>query len=427
MTRWRKTTLGAVADILVGFAFKSADFSGNPLDARLLRGVNVSPGYLDWDSTAYWPIEKAAGSLYRLEGGDVVLAMDRPWIEAGLKRARVRQRDLPALLVQRVARIRGTAEVQTSFIHHLSATEAFSSYLSNVVTGATVPHISQSQISAFEFLLPPIAEQEQICEVLDGVDDLIDTTFRRIELLQSLAEAIYKEWFIRFHYPGHKAETRSGGSPQHWKSLSLDELADIVRGRSYRSSELVDSGGVAFVNLKCMKRGGGFRRDGLKRYTGRHTLEQQVSEGDIVLAVTDLTQGREILARATLVPPLGEEFGVISLDILRLVPKDPEDRLALFFALRCSDFADRVKEFANGSTVLHLSPSHVAQGQLLWPPKRLRSRFADIVAPMIGQIDDYIIATDRLQDLRKLLLPRLVTGRIAFTAPRIEAAMEFVP
>ena len=121
MREWPRTTLGTVADLLVGFAFKSAQFTDNPEDVRLLRGVNVGQGTLDWSRCTYWPSTEADGSRYRLRAGDVVLAMDRPWIDAGLKRSRIRERDLPALLVQRVMRLRGTPKARTSFVHHLIA------------------------------------------------------------------------------------------------------------------------------------------------------------------------------------------------------------------------------------------------------------------------------------------------------------------
>ena len=132
----------------------------------------------------------------------------------------------------------------------------------------------------------------------------------------------------------------------------------------------------------------------------------------IVLAVTDLTQGREILARATLVPRLREPQGVISLDVARIVPRAADERLWLFGALRWSDFADRVKEFANGSTVLHLSPDHVAAGLLLWPPDGLRSAFVRDLEPILAMVDELHDSSDRLAAMRDLLLPKLMTGQI---------------
>jgi type I restriction enzyme S subunit len=279
-------------------------------------------------------------------------------------------------------------------------------------------------------MLPPIEYQDRICEVLDALDEAIENNRRRIELLEQMAQAIYREWFVNFRYPGHEdvplADSPLGPLPEGWRACPLTDVAAIVRGRSYRRQELLDSGGVPFVNLKCMMRGGGFRRDGLKRYDGKYTSEQQVRQGDIVLAVTDLTQGREILARATLVPRLDDEFGVISLDVIRIVPKDPEDRLAVLFALRCTDFPDRVKEFANGSTVLHLSPRHVATANVIWPVESLRRRFTSTVEPMLNQCDDLSDAAQRIIEMRDLLVPKLVAGRIDVSSLDLNALVESV-
>lgn len=227
MTEWRETTLGDAADLLVGYAFKSAEFSEDAGDVRLLRGVNIGQGDLDWGRSAYWPTAEAEGSMYHLEAGDVVLAMDRPWIDAGLKRSRVRQEDLPALLVQRVTRLRGAAEARTSFIHHLIASEGFSRYIQSIVTGATVPHISQSTIAAFRFRLPPLDYQDRLCQVLDAIEDLIENNRRRIELLEQMAHAIYREWFVRFRYPGHEdtavVDSPLGPIPEDWEVQPLGD------------------------------------------------------------------------------------------------------------------------------------------------------------------------------------------------------------
>lgn len=296
--------------------------------------------------------------------------------------------------------------------------------------GATMASLNQDILR--QIVLPDLdlRSQESVIEVLGAIDDLIAINRRRTGLLEQMAEAIYREWFVRFRYPGHEDDTVVGSPlgpiPEGWEVHQLKELSSLVRGRSYRKYELVGTGGVPFINLKCMRRGGGFRRDGLKRYDGIYNNDQRVGMGDIVLAVTDLTQEREILARATLVPRLTEEFGVISLDVARIVPDDTEDRLPLFFALRCTDFPDRVKEHANGSTVLHLSPTHVAEGQIVWPAQALRRRFVQIVEAMIEQVDDLNDAGDRLARIRDLLLPRLVTGQIDVTNLDFDALVDSV-
>ena len=109
--------LGEVANLLTGFPFKSDKYVDDNDAPRLLRGDNVAQGVLRWDGAKRWP-QNATKDVadYWLREGDIILAMDRPWIEAGLKYASVRDTDLPSLLVQRVALLRGTTRLHTRFL-----------------------------------------------------------------------------------------------------------------------------------------------------------------------------------------------------------------------------------------------------------------------------------------------------------------------
>src|SRR5438045_3560257 len=119
-TGWTPTTLGQHVDLLTGLAFKSDKYTDDPVATPLLRGANVSQGRIDWSGAKRWPLTRADGlAPYLLEPGDVILAMDRPWIDAGLKYAWITPRDLPCLLVQRVARMRGTNGLLTSYLRYL--------------------------------------------------------------------------------------------------------------------------------------------------------------------------------------------------------------------------------------------------------------------------------------------------------------------
>ena len=105
-----KVSLGDVADYQTGFPFKSKDYCS--AGTKLLRGDNIGQGSLRWGGAKFWPKDRInEAAKFALQEGDVVLAMDRPWIEAGLKYAAVSLDDLPCLLVQRVARLRGTKKI----------------------------------------------------------------------------------------------------------------------------------------------------------------------------------------------------------------------------------------------------------------------------------------------------------------------------
>jgi len=352
--------------------------------------------------------------------------------EATLHRYALIPQGFRGCLGRRLALVRpNTSVVLPRFLHFAMLGPAWRSTVQDrVISGSTVDRVPIIDFPKFPIELPDLDTQSRIVDVLGAIDDLIENNRRRIALLEQMAQAIYRQWFVQFRYPGHEddelVESPLGSIPAGWEVLPVAGVAKIVRGRSYRGNELVDEGGVPFINLKCMERGGGFRRDGLKRYIGQFKPEQVTNPGDVVLAVTDLTQGREILARATLVPRMSEVAGVISLDVVRVVPNTADDRIPLFAVLRYSDLADRVKEFANGSTVLHLSPDHIAAANIVWPPPALRRKTDDVLGPVYAMADDLADAADRLVGLRNLLLPRLVTGAINVSRLDFDDAAEVI-
>jgi type I restriction enzyme S subunit len=162
---WEVKKIKYFIDILPGYAFKSELYSTNPSDLKLLRGINVSPDKIKWDEVAYWSKEKMAGlENFILKKGDLVIAMDRPWISTGIRVAEIAESDLPCLLLQRVGRIRGINHFSTKYIKLLLSTELFLSYFEPMLTGISVPHISTEQISGFCCPIPPEDEQNKILE-----------------------------------------------------------------------------------------------------------------------------------------------------------------------------------------------------------------------------------------------------------------------
>lgn len=184
--------LGDHVDLLTGNPFESAGYTGSGTGIRLLRGDNIAQGRTRWGKARYWPAsDVAACGKYQLRAGDVVLAMDRPWIEAGLKYAELRPEDVPSLLVQRVARIRAFAPLDQRFLGYLIGSPAFAAYVRGVQTGTAVPHISGKQIQDFEFALPSPRDQQAIAEVLGALDDKIAANRALTRAASGLAEARY--------------------------------------------------------------------------------------------------------------------------------------------------------------------------------------------------------------------------------------------
>lgn len=194
-THWIVTRCGRFISILSGFAFPSTGFDHGGSGTRLLRGVNVAVGSLRWDDTVYW--ERSSGDGlddYELKVDDLVIGMDRPLIAAGMRVAKVKEEDVPCLLLQRVALIRTSIELVSDFLMHYLSTAMFVAHFSPETTGVSVPHISPDQIASFTIAVPPVSEQQKIVEYsrreLALLEELSEQGKRTIDLLKERRSAL---------------------------------------------------------------------------------------------------------------------------------------------------------------------------------------------------------------------------------------------
>jgi type I restriction enzyme S subunit len=194
------TSIGDEVDLLCGFAFKSARYSNSQEDRMLLRGDNIMQGYLRWDDVRRWPIaDVGTYAEYELQERDVVMAMDRPWVQAGLKRALISSGDLPCLLVQRVARLRCRPRLMPEFLNYLIESEAFVRHILGVQTGIGVPHVSGHQIKSFAFEMPGLADQGALVKLLDSMQEQtrrLESIYRRkLAALDELKQSLLHQAF----------------------------------------------------------------------------------------------------------------------------------------------------------------------------------------------------------------------------------------
>jgi type I restriction enzyme S subunit len=156
--------------------------------------------YLRWDDAKRWPASDcAAYDRFALREGDVVLAMDRPWVKAGLKRAQISGEDLPCLQVQRTARLRPQQTLREDFLFYLTGSQSFSRHLLEAQTGIGVPHISGKQIESFVFMRPPLNEQASIAGRLsalyESTQQLAAISQRKLTALDDLKKSLLHQAF----------------------------------------------------------------------------------------------------------------------------------------------------------------------------------------------------------------------------------------
>ena len=279
-------------------------------------------------------------------------------------------------------------------------------------TKAAVPGVNRNDLHERKVLSPDYKTQLRIVERLLPIDDLIENNRRRIALLEQSARLLYREWFVHLRFPGHEHVKVVDGAPEGWATKAVAEMADLYRGISYSSDQLVSDDGKPFVNLKCMDRLGGFRASGLKTFKGQHKAHHAVAAGDIVCAVTDMTRDALIVAQAARVPRVVDEDAVFSMDMVKLVPKPAFSAEWFYALLRFSSFSFEVREKATGATVLHLRPKHIEEWRTAVPPEALRKEFAEYAEPWLELMDCLEVQNEKLRQARDLLLPRLMSGQI---------------
>ncbi|MCV3243297.1 restriction endonuclease subunit S [Mesorhizobium sp. ZC-5] len=172
-----------LADLQIGFAFKSSEYTDASDGVKLCRGTNVLPGKIDWSDLARWPKTRVSEfSSFELRVGDVVVAMDRPWISSGFKVAQLTESDVPSLLVQRVARLRAKQETDRAYLLAIVTSREFSQHLKPTET--TVPHISPIEIRHYATPIASERERASFSAAISKVDGM------RLGARKALAEAL---------------------------------------------------------------------------------------------------------------------------------------------------------------------------------------------------------------------------------------------
>lgn len=190
---WEKKKVEAIANILTGFAFKSENYSSNENDIKICGGLIVYPQFIDWSRANYWPVEKVAGlEKYWLNEGDIIMALDRPWISAGFKLAMIKKEDPKSLLIQRTLRIR-CEEINQYYLYFLLFHKVFENHCKPTET--TIPHISPKEVQNFNVSIPPIKLQNEFAQIVEKVEAIKAHYRNSLQELENLYGALSQKAF----------------------------------------------------------------------------------------------------------------------------------------------------------------------------------------------------------------------------------------
>jgi type I restriction enzyme S subunit len=409
MVDFPRVKLADCVELLSGFAFKSQHFTDRPEDIALVKGENVSQGCILWEISKRWPAaDWQSLEKFQLHAGDVVVAMDRPWVPAGMKWSYIRKGDPKALLVQRCSRLRSnSAKLDQDFLRFVVGGQHFESYIKPITTGVNVPHISGKQILDFEFPLPPLPTQQRIAGILSAYDELIENSQRRIKILETMARALYREWFVHFRFPGSvnhpRVASALGEIPQGWEVKRVTECVH------FNPRVAVPRDGLKpFVPMGSLATDSMLISD-IESRDGNSGAKFQ--NGDTLFArITPCLENGKTGYVQFLADPDSVSFGSTEFVVLRSRTLTPE---FVYCLARSDEFRElAIKSMSGASGRQRVQEKCFDELLIAQPPRLVLDKFSDIVASIFRLIYKLHLQIQNLRRTRDLLLPRLLSGQI---------------
>lgn len=271
--------------------------------------------------------------------------------------------------------------------------------------GAGVPTLNRNHIASLLVVDHEIEQQKSINDILSAYDDLIENNRRRIGLLEDAARQLYKEWFVRFRFPGHDHVKIIGGVPEGWEVVTYHDVFEFLGGFAFKSSTYVDDGKYGIVTIKNVH-DGRFVPDCSSRVADipqKMNSHCELKTGDILLSLTGN------VGRACVV--YGEGL-LLNQRVAKIVGRTGIPDSFTYWTFSNPETQRELENLAFGVAQLNLSPVKLAARRFVRPPRPLLEGFADFADGLYNQIIKLNQSVAELAKARDLLLPRLMNGSL---------------
>lgn len=399
---WLFAKLENNIELLTGFPFPSNKYSKYGI--KLLRGSNVKRGHLDWSDeiTQYWPTITNEIKAYLLDAGDIVIAMDGSLV--GKSFASLVSTDLPALLLQRVARIRSKSILQ-EYLKVFICSDYFTKHCDKVKTASAIPHISPEDIRSFKIAIPPNkTEQTAIAEALSDMDALIAQTEKLIEKKKAIKQGVMQELLSgRTRLAGFEKnkgykKTELGVIPEDWEVRKLGEVGDVKMCRRIFNSETSENGRVPFYKI------GTFGKDPdayitWEKYEDYRRKYPFPRKGDILISAAG-TIGRTVIYDGS--DAYFQDSNIVWLDNNSKIVTN--EFLHHIYQI--------VKYNTEGGTIQRLYNSILKSASFSCPPLNEQAAIAEALSDMDNEINLLETKQQKLQLYKQGMMQALLTGKI---------------
>ena len=381
-------------------------------------------------------VDKSSGLLYISESTNEKLKRsqikenDMLFSMAGIylgKISLVSSSDTPANTNQAVAIIRfNSPEIDLDYVYYYMTQKWFNSYVNSLTAQVAQPNINLEQIGNLKLNLPNVVTQKNISKMISCYDQAIDNNNKRITLLEQIAQNLYKEWFVRFRFPGWQNEQYKdsciGKIPETFSVLKQNEVISDYIGGGWGN----DDESANYPIQAAVVRGADFpefTKGNVStcpvRFHKKSNYESRIiSEDDIVLEVSGGTQEQPVGRTVIVTKERLERFDnkLICASFCKLIRLNKQI-IAPFFYYYWMQFVydtriiDRYQLQSTG--IINFKFEYfLRKGDVLLPPSELMWDFDSRVRTIHKQIENLAKANENLAKQRDLLLPRLMSGKL---------------
>ena len=309
--------------------------------------------------------------------------------------------------------VRAKKEVDPKFLYYVLSDQNFFNWDSMTSKGTKMPRGTPNAIMKYSVPDIPFHTQEKIASILSAYDNLIQNYKKQIEALQSATSELYKEWFVRFRFPGWQNAKFENGVPEGWKYLKLSEFGYEVESGNRPAGGIDDSleDGIPSLGAESIDKLGYFDYSNVKLVPREFYDKMKRGHGkdnDILLYKDGAYIGKVTLFRNGF--PFKEYAVNEHVFLLRSNNKDYQNYL--YFTLNMPQYFTQMQNLNRNAAQPGLARGDLDRIKILVPNEKVIEKFNKLINPMIDNIFSYSKQITNLTQQRDLLLPRLMSGKL---------------
>ena len=300
------------------------------------------------------------------------------------------------------------------FTYYLTSSDAVVLPAINSMTGASGRQRADKRfIQRLKLNLPDLPTQERIADILSAYDDLMEANNHRIELLEQTAQELYREWFVRFRFPGYENAKFEDGIPEGWSYVRFGKAIDIIdgdRGVNYpKQEEFYPEGDCLFLNAgNVTSKGFNFSACSYITKEKDSILRKgKLQHGDVVLTTRGTVGNVAFYNETMTISEKRINTGMVIMRNPGVV--SPE---YIYTSLHHEYLQKLMTMYASGSAQPQLPIKDMKRMKIIKPDAKTMERFTEMSADIYNQISLLIMKNQTLAKQRDMLLPRLMSGKL---------------